>query len=469
MPGSAGRLSLQHRIVLPFAAVALVGTTAAAWVALSVSSQALETRVRTQIRSTATAVARSDFALNPAVLRNVQQIVGAEVITFGADGAVLASSLEGPGDPELVRVTREAAVTVTLGVEPTVVALDCGTPCLVAFHAVQGRDDALVAIVADTSPLADSTAAVTRAILFAAGASLLVMVFVSQFVARRVTAPLDRLVRFARDVSPGTTSQRAEVGDDEAGRLAQAFNDMLDRLDRSQQALVRSEKLGLAGLLAARVAHDIRNPLSSIKMQTQLLKARLTGDAEDQETLAAVLRDIVQVESVIRDLIELARPGELRRRPCSVNTVARDALEQVAHQLAHRRIAVATHLDEGLPQVPLDEPRFRQALLNVIVNAAEAMTSGGTLEVSSRRSAGDEGIELEVADDGAGIDPAILARVFDPFVSTKRDGVGLGLVNARSVVEAHGGSLLLDHRQPRGTRAVFRLPLEHVESPESHG
>src|SRR5207244_3905521 len=103
--------------------------------------------------------------------------------------------------------------------------------------------------------------------------------------------------------------RRARAGDDDIGRLAGAFNDMLDRLATSREALVRSEKLAVAGLLAARVAHDIRSPLSSIKMQTQLIAAQLPENADQLALADAVLEDIDQVEAIIRDLLELARPG----------------------------------------------------------------------------------------------------------------------------------------------------------------
>src|SRR5207253_11141053 len=124
------------------------------------------------------------------------------------------------------------------------------------------------------------------------------------------------------------------------GRLAAAFNDMIDRLDRSREALVRSEKLALAGLMAARVAHDIRNPLFSMKMQTQLLSAQLGASGEHRALVEAVLRDIQQLESVVRDLIELARPGELKPQPTSLNDVVTSVLQQLSPQLAHRKVSV---------------------------------------------------------------------------------------------------------------------------------
>ena len=170
-----------------------------------------------------------------------------------------------------------------------------------------------------------------------------------------------------------------------------------------------------------------------------------------------MLDDISQVESVIRDLIELARPGELRRMPADMNALLRTVLRQLDARLLHRKVGVEMELPDRLPLVNVDPERFSQALLNVIVNAVDAMPNGGTLGVRTRAT-GDH-VVIEIEDDGVGIDPDILARVFDPFVSSKPGGVGLGLVNAKAVVESHGGRIALTPRQPQGTRAMMTLPL----------
>jgi signal transduction histidine kinase len=417
--------------------------------------------MQAQLAGAAGVVSRGDLALNRVILQNVRGIIDADVITFGPGGRVIASTV-GSDRPQLLEAAGRvvaAAPPAAAGTGASVVATDCGVPCLVAHRPVEGRPDTVVALIADTSELNAATRAVTRAIVLAAALSAVVMVVVGQLVVRRVTAPLNRLVRFARDAAPDDFSRRAPVGDDEVGALAEAFNGMLDRLQRSQEALVRSEKLALAGLFAARVAHDIRNPLSSMKMQTQLLQARLRRDPEDQATLTSVLHDIKQVESVVWDLVELARPGDLRRTPTAVNTVIRDALQQLASQFAHRKITVQERLAGNLPDVALDPARFRQALLNVLVNASEAMPTGGTIAVESRADAST--VVIEISDDGVGIDPHLLDVVFDPFVSTKREGVGLGLVNAKAVVEGHGGGITLAPRQPKGACARITLPVQH--------
>lgn len=464
-------LRLQHRIVIPFILIALATTAAATWVALSASADALRARLQAQLVSAASVAARPDFALNPAILSNLQQVLGADIIATGPGGEILASSLPANREALAAAVVRSVSAARPPAADAVVIDVDCGAPCLVVYKEIEGRPGAGVALVADTSELASTTRSVARAILLAAVLSVIVMVLVSPAVVRRVTLPLERLVRFTSDLSPETSQARAVVSHDEVGALAHAFNAMLDRLGRSQEALVRSEKLALAGLFAARVAHDIRNPLSSIKMQTQLVKARLRDDAETSATLEAVLRDINQVESVIRDLLEVARPGDLKRVAASPNAVVQEALQHLAAQFSHRRIVVETALADHLPMLPLDTPRLKQALLNVLVNASEALPTGGRITVST--AAAGRGVEIGICDDGIGVETVVIDKVFDPFVSTKTDGVGLGLVNARAVVEGHGGTIRLANATPRGVCVTITLPEQPLpEQPlpgDNHG
>src|SRR6185436_15500310 len=142
--------------------------------------------------------------------------------------------------------------------------------------------------------------------------------------------------------------------------------------------------------------------------------------------------------------------------PGDLNAVLREALAQLSAQLAYRKIRVELVLADPLPSVAIDALRFRQALINVIVNGSEAMHTGGELRVSTGADGGTAWIRI--CDDGVGIDPALVERVFDPFVSTKPEGVGLGLVNVKAVVEGHGGGIRLEPRQPRGTCAHIWLP-----------
>ncbi len=452
------RLSLHHRIVLPFAAVAVIATSAVAWVAYDVTATTAASRIRADIVSATNVASRSGMALNPAILAAIKEATGADVITFSERG-VLSTTLSGPERSALVaRVTAAAAGRPITSDAPLVLELPGNPAVYASYRGVDSQPGMIVSVIKDTRDVERANATLRNTIVGAAVISLIVMIGAGQLVARQVTAPIVRLAAFAERVSASQIRDRAATGNDEVGRLGAAFNDMLERLDAAQAAVVSAEKLGLAGLMAARVAHDVRNPLSSIKMQTQLLNASLSPGSESREMTEAMLHDISQVELVVGGLIDVARPRGLQRSPQSLNDIVESVIRQVTPQCRHRHIKVERRLATDLPAMSLDADRLTHALLNVVLNATEALRENGTLTITSVRSgAGD--VLVVVDDDGVGVDAAHATRVFDPFVTTKPGGVGLGLVNAKAAIEGHGGTITLAPRQPAGTRVTIRLPV----------
>jgi signal transduction histidine kinase len=452
------RFRIHDRIAVPFSLVALAATVVAALISLSLFSRAATARSDAQLYRASAVVMRSDFALNPAILELIRDISGADVVTYTAEGTVQATTFDRASHAALLaRIISAGHDAVRAGNGLFRIDHD-GVPYTIVYRTVPGRPGTTIALVRDRS---EDEAGVQNArlrILTVAGATLIVLLVVSRMVARRVSAPIEQLLDFTRHVDPQSTRRAPVASNDEIGRLAAAFNAMLDRLRGSQDALLQSEKLAIAGLLAARVAHDVRNPLSAIKMQTQLLRSRLRGDQDNQAMILAILRDVGQVETVIKGLLELARPGELKLQRARMNDIVEDALVQVMPQLTHNKIAIETSFDPAVPEASIDVERFRLALHNIIINAAEAMPAGGTLNVSTSTDADRSTVVVDVCDDGTGIDPAVADRIFDPFVSTKHDGVGLGLVNTKAVVESHGGRIELLPRSGRGTRARITLP-----------
>ncbi|TAK17227.1 MAG: HAMP domain-containing histidine kinase, partial [Acidobacteria bacterium] len=307
------RLSLHHRIVLPFAIVAVIATAAVAWVAYDVTSTTVTSHIRTDLANTTSVASRRGMALNPAILVAIKQATGADLVAFDAQG-VVSTTLDQAGQTDLIaRVTRAAAGRVISTETPLILDLDGEPSVLVAYRGVDEQPDTIVAVLKYTTDVERANATLRNTIVGAAIVSLIIMIVAGQLVARQVTAPIVRLAAFAERVSASQLRDRAITGDDEVGRLGAAFNGMLERLEMAQAAAVKAEKLGIAGLMAARVAHDVRNPLSSIKMQTQLLNASLAPGSEAREMTEAMLHDISQVELVVGGLLEVARPRALQR------------------------------------------------------------------------------------------------------------------------------------------------------------
>lgn len=439
------RWRLQHRLALPFAAVAVTATFGAALYSVTQVRWWVDEHRRQDAVKAAALLQRSDFATNPALVRLISDLIDVDVVTFTPGGEVLVSTIE-PRLPDDVG----AVIAAPADSRPS----ECGPSCFVEYARVVGVPDLSVAVFAgrnDDDPL---LRALVNAIWIAGIAGVVLLVGISQALARVVSAPIQRLADFAGVAAPEDTRRAAE-GSDEVGRLGAAFNAMLDRLDEKRRELMRTEKLAVAGLMAARVAHDVRNPLSSIKMQCQVLRAQAAPASEDAEVLAGILRDVDRLDAVVTDLVMSAKPQAAALVPVELSAMIAAAVDSVRSYLTHRQIGLTVE-STGEVQVLADAGRLPRALVNILTNAAEATRPGGAIRVATRTEGGMA--VIDIADDGAGIDPALLQHVFDPFVTGRPDGIGLGLLNARDIVESHHGTIALAPGAQRGTVVTIRIP-----------
>jgi len=458
-------LKIQYKIVFPFTLLFIIATLITALVSISLMSRNLEARVDAQLDQASKLVARADFALNASILTSLKTVIRADIITYTRKGTVLASTLNESTTNRVIPVVTGPESPTAGGDEVDFVIRRAdidGLPYKIAYRSLPSIPETFIALLADASDVANTRNTIAKLILLIAGMIVILMSLIGHAIAKSVTGPTLRVVGFTKKVAAGERREKFDIKSrDEVGDLATAFNDMVDQLHETEEKAVRSEKLALTGLLAARVAHEVRNPLSAIKIQAQLLQSKLnaSGDESDVELIVSVLQGIDRVEWVVRGMLDLASQQELRLKQEDIRDVLEEVLELTGPQLRHRKISVKKAFDHDVPPIALDRDRFKLALLNLIMNASEAMTNGGVLELWVRRGVKDS-VHVEIADDGMGIDPSIENRLFDPFVTTKREGVGLGLVNTKNIIEAHRGTVRLLRRDQGGTRAIIELPVE---------
>lgn len=230
------------------------------------------------------------------------------------------------------------------------------------------------------------------------------------------------------------------------------------RVRAMERQVRRVEKLAAIGELAAGAAHEIRNPLTSIRGFIQLIHGRTAAAAEDREFYQIVLNEIDRIDSIIRDLLVLAKPADLRREETDLAALADEVLLLQAGELVRRNVRVRRVFDPAVTPVPVDPKMIRQLLFNLLINAAQAMPSGGTITVGIE-PVGPDQVALSVADTGMGILPDNLPRLFVPFFTTKDEGTGLGLALCYSIVQAHGGRIDVDSREGEGTIFTVTLPV----------
>jgi len=278
-----------------------------------------------------------------------------------------------------------------------------------------------------------------RPFLVMAGAGGALVVVLAWVTAGTIARPLERLSAQARALPAGEVKRVG--GGAELDHLVEALNRMLAEVRRA-------ERLGVMGQMAAGVAHEIRNPLSSIKMTVQMLRE----GARDAEAYDLVLREIERLELIAAELTGASQP--LRKEPVKLDTVVDDVLELMRRRLEHLGVRVERSFAPAA-EVPVDVARFKRCVMNLVLNGAQAMPSGGPLRVAIAPR--DGRVRFSVTDAGPGVPPEVGPRVFEPFVTTKQDGVGLGLALTKRIVEEHGGAIGYDPA-PAGTTFWIELP-----------
>jgi len=365
---------------------------------------------------------------------------------------------------EIARLARQSDEEFRTVVLP---ALD--TPDRSSAHALGERMDSLVSrVVALNDELnrsleAEAAAALDRASalrrqarrlsLGCFGMAFLIAAGVGLALVRSIVRPVEALAEGARRIGRGDLTARLEVpGRSEFSELAAAFNQMTAGLAAHQQALLRSQKLASIGQVAAGVAHEINNPLGVILGYLKVLRKR--AELGTSEELGIIEDEARQCQRIVQGLLDLARPPHLERGTVDLAELARDAVERLEE--AGKLQAVRVTLPDGALRVTGDEGRLRQVVLNVVLNAAEAMPEGGTLVLTAERDGAEA--TLTVDDTGPGIPPDVLPRVFDPFFTTKKTGTGLGLPIVGAIVDAHGGRVEIDSRPAAGTTVRLHFP-----------
>jgi hypothetical protein len=236
-------------------------------------------------------------------------------------------------------------------------------------------------------------------------------------------------------------------------------------LQKAQRELVSAERLVAVGEMAARVSHEIRNPLATIGgFARSVLKKPEDINSVKRKT-EVVVKEIARLEELLNDLLDMARPRVLSLEPQSINEIVEHAILLADADLKANGAAVERELAPDLPKVPCDRSRLLQAFLNTIRNGAQAMPNGGTMCVRTnllqRGPSSPAFVQIHIADSGTGISARAMKQVFDPFFSTKVSGSGLGLAVTKRIIQDHGGQIDLDSEEGKGTTFTFSLPVSN--------
>jgi len=309
---------------------------------------------------------------------------------------------------------------------------------------------------------------------------------------RFVGKPVKELVLGTKRVAGGDLAHVIPVRtDDEMGHLASSFNSMTESLQRAneeiqgliknlehkveertqelkntQEQLLQSEKLAAVGKIAATVAHEINNPLAGVFTYIKLMERRLERGQDGEvdvekfrEYLATMGREVERTSAIVQNLLDLTRQREPSKKPCDINRIIEESLVIVQNKLKLHNVEVEKRMDP-LQEVNADPSQMKQVFINVMVNAAEAMREGGRLTIRTFRNPDGNIAVLEFEDNGVGIPPEVMARIFDPFYTTKEKGTGLGLSVVSGIIKRHEGQVEVRSEAGNGTLIRITLPVQ---------
>ena len=283
--------------------------------------------------------------------------------------------------------------------------------------------------------------------------------FISQRIGKNITEPIIDLVGFTEQVAEGNLNDQCEIKtQDEIGDLAFAFNQMTRNLQQSRDKLIQAERLATAGKMSASFAHEIRNPLSSMRMLSQLLMQKPEMSAEQRQSLQYILEEIERIDNIVKGLMDFARPTTLNLAEQPLVPALQAVLSLMEANLTHHQIRLVLEFAPDLPDLQFDSDKIKQAFMNVVLNAMEAMPQGGTLSVTTFKL--EDGISIKVMDTGVGIPEADIEHLFEPFFTRKTKGTGLGLANVKRILEEHGGTVEIESTLDEGATVSMWLPMK---------
>jgi two-component system, NtrC family, sensor kinase len=285
--------------------------------------------------------------------------------------------------------------------------------------------------------------------------------------------PVRRLVLATERIAGGDLEQEISVKSrDELGTLTQSFNRMVHNLKETQDELVRSEKFVSLGRLSAGVAHEIRNPLNAMKGAIVHLQRRRPEDPLLSEYTQLILEEMERLNSFVTDFLYLAKESVPKLISTNLNELILNTLTFFEEPLAAKGIQLSKDLGNSLPPVKIDPHQMEQVLINLLINARDAMPGGGSLEIATRFERNEppgerpDKILITIKDTGMGIPAEHQANIFDPFFSLKKGGTGLGLPISLGIVESHGGKMAIQSTEGAGTVVTIELPTGNKESGE---
>jgi len=467
------RFSIRIRLILAMNMLVVGVGVAVGWVGIEVAGRVVEHRlVDEAARNAAGIFGTMRLPFSDAMMMRLRQVLGAEVAAGPFDRpGIVASSLPEPESRDLRSLLAQGPLPRRATLAGSVYLVgEAEVPERGAAPAADGR--MRLYLLVPESQVAAAKQASERTIAWVTVAAIVAATLVAFWLSSSILRPIRRLAtrmdllseQASEEGFSGSRDEAATAAPAEIARLAKSFDRLLARLEEMRKKLARSARLATLGQLSASVAHELRNPLSGITMNARVLADELARAGISDSSLDRIIREADRMNVYLEELLGLAS-GEAKDEaphdlaalpPLRLDEMSESVLALVDGRCRHAGVVVRREWDAAALRIRGDEPEIRQVILNLTLNALDAMPAGGTLTLATSRG-GDGTVRLSVADAGKGVHVPDGTDLFEPFVTTKSGGVGLGLYVCRRNIERHHGRIGYDSSDG-GTTFWFELP-----------
>jgi len=460
------KINIWIKIVIPYTLLLAVVTVAVSIITINIIYRRIDERIEGQMERAAEVISSMRFLLSDDFLKNtrINDVVGADVIAYNLDGSVIATTIPRDSLGQIMSALNLPDVKSSLYQNVSLIK-DIryqNKPYKVVYRLMDSElgnqtNQTILTLIVSTEDIDQTKRQSAITVILVAISGLILVNAIGSVIAFSITVPVKKLVEVTERVTSGDLTVEADVRThDEIGTLAKSFNQMTRELKASRDKLVQSERLAVLGQIAAGIAHDIRNPLTSVKMIVQLLK-RKSQDDDSKESLQVVLDEIDRLEIIVSSLLDFARPIELRLRPSNVIDVIKEVVRLMEPNLRHRKIEI--RIDEAnkelVHEAMIDTDRMKQVFMNIILNSMQAMPDGGKIIIHCDQDK--DAVRIDISDTGIGMSEEVLKHAYEPFFSAKSDGTGLGLTNVKKIIELHDGDIQINSAENQGTKVTIKI------------
>lgn len=456
------RWPLRYQILVPFAGVMLGSVLVVSLLNAWLAAKRTQRQIESQLHDVARTLVDSSFPLTDSVLKQTKGLSGAEFVLVSKDGEVQASSMElATAPPARAPATQSFGARDAFHLGPTVtIGAEQYFQAAISTRPRDGRlPPSVLHILYPERIWREATWQAAYPALVVGGAALALVSLLAVAIAARLSRPITQLRSQVNLLAQGDFQPvELPAHDDELRDLAVSVNSLALQLDELKQVIKRSERLALLGQLSGGLAHHLRNDVTGARMAVQLHQ-RHCRDV-DQESLTVALRQLSLTEEHLQKFLAAGQPKQPARIPCNLRELVEAMVELIEPACRHRKVDLQI-VGELNPEVELhaDPEQLRQLLLNLVLNAVDAAGPGGwvriELAICQDASASSRQFRLRVIDSGLGPPRELESALFEPFTTSKPEGIGLGLAVARQIAAAHSGSLSF-HRLPQ---TCFELTL----------